>query len=598
MCSVALPIKRHDLLEIQDATREVISDKITTMVHLCNRILLVSPPQVPEEYFDVEVARQKRYPAFPPYGLGIINKRLHENGYVSEIIDLNYEVLASFHSARRSFHYDVWQSKLKERIEVFKPDLIGITCMFSMTAPQMYKIAEFIKKVHKNLPVIAGGVHSTTAAKTVLTECRSIDFISLYEGDTSFVTIIDFINKKTTADALRQIATKLRSGYFSIDKQLREYDIDAVPDYGSLPIGEYHTLGKIGAYHWLLDDKVCASAILSNRGCRGSCTYCSVNAFCGKGIRSRKVQVIVDEMECLKEKYNITHFMWLDDDLLYNRRRALELFHAIVKRNMNISWDASNGVIAASITPEIVDAAYKSGCIGLHLGIESGNQKILDSIRKPSDLRDYRRAAAILKQYPGIFTKGFLMVGFTDETIGQVLDTVNLALELQLDWYPIQILTLFPSTEIHKSLSDSDTVRQKGFQDKFFIGSTGGQRLREKNEKIEAKEFKNLLEADPHMIPSDEQLKDVWFLVDYKVNYERILTEDRVIKLHMLQKMLRDICDRVPENPLSTLFLGILEQRLGKSKESQERKVQAKTYLDNSTYWQKRFEVLNLCRYL
>lgn len=99
------------------------------------------------------------------------------------------------------------------------------------------------------------------------------------------------------------------------------------------------------------------------------------------------------------------------------------------------------------------------------------------------------------------------------------------------------------------------------------------------------------------MVPSDEQLKDIWFLVDYKVNYEKILKEDRTIKLNMLQKMLKDICDRVTENPLSTLFLGILEQKLGNNNTSQALKVQVKKYLDKSSYWQKRFEVLNLYKY-
>lgn len=598
MNSVTLNIKQQNILKKPGSVVEIISNKIINLFNACNRILLVSPPQIPEQGFDVEMALQKRYPAFPPYGLGIINKKLHENGYVSEIIDLNYEVLSFLHSGDDSFNYKIWQDKLQERIKIFRPDLIGITCMFSMTAPQMYAVTEFVKTVNKNLPVIAGGVHSTTAAKTVLTECQSIDFISLYEGDTSFITMIDFINKKTTGDKLRQIATMHKGEYLFIDKQLRENDIDSVPEYGSLPVGDYHALGKIGAYHWLLKEDVCASAILSNRGCRGSCTYCSVNAFCGKGVRSRNVQAIVDEMKSLKDKHNISHFMWLDDDLLFNRKRALELFHEIIKRKLNITWDASNGVIAASITPEIVDAAYKSGCIGLHLGIESGNQKILESIRKPSKINHYRRAATILKEYPGIFTKGFLMVGFADETIGQILDTVNLALELQFDWYPIQILTVFPSTEIHKSLVNNNAVQQKGFKDKFFIGSTGGQRLREKHEKVETKEFKNLLEADTNMVPSDEQLKDIWFLVDYKVNYEKILKEDRTIKLDMLRKMLKDICDRVKENPLSTLFLGILEQKLGNNNKSQELKVQVNTYLDNSAYWQKRFEVLNLYKYL
>jgi radical SAM superfamily enzyme YgiQ (UPF0313 family) len=310
------------------------------------------------------------------------------------------------------------------------------------------------------------------------------------------------------------------------------------------------------------------------------------------------VRVVVDEMQFLKDRYGISHFMWLDDDLFYDENRAINLFNEIIRRQLNITWDASNGVIAASITEDLIAAAYKSGCIGLHLGIESGDPDILKSIHKPSNPDNFKRAAKILKKYPEIQTKGFLMVGFKDETIGQTLKTVELAQELQLDWYPIQILTPFPSTEVYKKLKAEGQSEVKDSDKKFFIGSTGGQRLREEEEREEAKEFLNLLEADPHMIPSGEQIKDIWFLVDYKVNYEKILTENRPIKLEMLQKFLGDVCERVKENPLSTLFLGIVEYKLGNYTKSWELKKRSQIYLNNSEYWQKRFDVLDLNKLL
>lgn len=577
-----------------DIAINIIADKLKILYNNCRRILFVNPPQVPEKDFNVELASQKRYSTFPPYGIGIINRKLIENGYVSDILDLNYDVLSSVNQNIDRFHYDIWKNILARKIEQFRPDIIGITCMFTMTAPQMYETANFIKNINRGITVIAGGVHTSAAPEKVLVECKHIDFICLYEGDSCFVNLINFINGKVSVEKLGQIATIYEDTYYSINNCPREIDIDTIPEYGDLPIGNYHFVGKIGAYSFLLDDDIRASSILSNRGCRGKCTYCSVNAFYGKGVKSRSIKVIVDEMELMKNKYNISHFMWLDDDLFFNEDRSIKLFNEITNRNLDITWDASNGVIATSITNDTIDAAYRSGCIGLHIGIESGNPDILRDIRKPSKIEHFRRAANILKQYPRIFAKGFLMVGFLGETIGQILDTVNLASELKLDWYPIQILTVFPSTDIHKSLIKDDIINKKDFKDKFFIGSTGGQRLRERQEKLEAKEFINILEEDVTKIPSEEELKDVWFIVDYKVNYEKILTEERTIKLKMLQKMLEDICDRVKENPLATFYLGIVEKKLGNIDRYQKLKEHAEIYLDNSMYWQKRFEVLDI----
>lgn len=188
------------------------------------------------------------------------------------------------------------------------------------------------------------------------------------------------------------------------------------------------------------------------------------------------------------------------------------------------------------------------------------------------------------------------MVGFLNETLGQILDTIRLARELSLDWYPIQILTPFPATGVRKVLEEEGIIEANDIASRFFVGSTGGQRLREKQEKTEAKEFYNPFERTLNKIPTREELKDIWFIMDYKVNYEKILLEECSVKLKLLQKMLRDVCHRVPENPLANLYLGIVEGKLGNYSESQRLKHVAETYLEGSAFWRKRFEALDLYR--
>ena len=54
----------------------------------------------------------------------------------------------------------------------------------------------------------------------------------------------------------------------------------------------------------------------------------------------------------------------------------------MVKKNLQSSWDATNGLIAHSITkPGEVEAMNDSGCIGCYIGIESGNREILKKIK-------------------------------------------------------------------------------------------------------------------------------------------------------------------------------------------------------------------------
>ena len=73
------------------------------------RILLVAPPQVPENSFDIGMALKKRYPVFPPYGLGILKRRLHDSGYVCDILDLNYDLLFFLDQNKGAFDYSAWK---------------------------------------------------------------------------------------------------------------------------------------------------------------------------------------------------------------------------------------------------------------------------------------------------------------------------------------------------------------------------------------------------------------------------------------------------------------------------------------------------------
>ena len=66
-------------------------------------------------------------------------------------------------------------------------------------------------------------------------------------------------------------------------------------------------------------------------------------------------------LKFLNKEYDIKHIVWLDDDLLKDHSRAIQLFDSIVKRNLDLTWDATNGVIAASCTDEVVDAMSRSG---------------------------------------------------------------------------------------------------------------------------------------------------------------------------------------------------------------------------------------------
>src|SRR3990167_7532445 len=96
------------------------------------RVLLLNPPDVDVSMFDYDTAKRGRANNYPAYGLGVLARHLLTSGYEVRILNLNHELLKVVHRNLNPIPYDLtWQTLLEAGIDDFKPDLIGITCLFS-----------------------------------------------------------------------------------------------------------------------------------------------------------------------------------------------------------------------------------------------------------------------------------------------------------------------------------------------------------------------------------------------------------------------------------------------------------------------------------
>jgi radical SAM superfamily enzyme YgiQ (UPF0313 family) len=581
--------------------------KLKKLRNKVKKILLIQPIQIEENKIDIKIALNKRYYMYPPYGLGILNAVLKKNNYQSELLDLNFETFNYIHESRNLVKSDLttqWKKVLIDALKEYSPDLVGVSCTFTMNHKNMMDIFNEVKKFDKKIITVAGGVHVSNATEIVLKEGKNIDFANTYEAETSFVDFINFINGNKNI-ILSQISFIENDKLFQfLEKKLPEGDdLNIIPNFGNLKLEKLTDLGEIGTFRYWRPKSSKGSAVLSNKGCRARCSFCSVRNFNGKGVRAKSIDTVLEEITALYEKYNIDHITWLDDDLFFDTQRTLDLFNGIVKKNLKITWDASNGLIASAAVahPELVAAAEESGCIGAYFGIESGNDQILKKIYKPSGVKHYKQLGPLMNLHPKIFTRGFLIIGFPDETLAQILDTINVSVEMGLDWYTVQLLTPLPSTEIYdqmviagKAKKDELNLEGEGFT-MFSVRESERQRKLEEENKRKNTDFINLLNQNKNYVPNQKELNDLWFLTDYEINYRPILKQNNLQKLLKLECFLTDVSDRMTrDNPLSNYFLAIVKKKLNKHNEFKERNDYVEKYLKESDYWSQRFKTLNL----
>lgn len=581
-----------------------------------NRVIFINPPDVDEKIFDYDVAKRGRANNYPSYGLGILATQLRKTQFDVEICNLNHETLKKvyFSKSKEDFNYtDTWQKLLVDRINKFKPDIIGVSCLFSVTHESFKKVCNFINKKYPSIPLLVGGVHVSHDIYGVINDLEGVDFVSLFEGDLALPNLFEVINGKKEVESLAQFAFRKGKKIYVFDKRLVPDGevMSIMPAYDIMDVKDHSKYGTIGSWHGLLGHKTVVSTCQSNRGCRAACTFCNVRTYHGKTVRHKTVDSVVDELLCLQNDYGIEHIVWLDDDLLKDERRTIHMFNEMVRRNVKLTWDATNGVIAHSLKKlEVVEAAYKSGCVGLHVGIESGNPQILRQIRKPGTVETFIAAADVLNKFPSINSRALLMLGFPKETLGMIFDTIELAEKINFDWNNLSVLQPWKGTPIYEEMSDDGLLgMEEGTlktedNDKapYQLGTYSRQRSIEMgkiNQKSTIKDlsegFLNKIKAkDLDVIPSAKDLDDLWFYMNIRINLSKLLRENRKLKIEQQYNFLNYVCNKTaPDNALIIYFYALMHKKyLGHI--PSEIKLRLKNRLENSEYWQERFESFNL----
>ena len=307
----------------------------------------------------------------------------------------------------------------------------------------------------------------------------------------------------------------------------------------------------------------------------------------------------------------------------------MELLTAISELNLDITWDASNGLIAGALNVEILQAMVDSGCVGFNLGIESGSDRILKSVKKPV-IKGIFESFKTYQPISTIICQGFpLMMGFPGETLSEMRKTIILANDLNHDWYPIQILNPLPSTKIISSVAEVgqmgshsleekqkegtnftagvfSTLRLKRAQEKSdnskLIGSEGDSIAHEKikksslSNKKEFKDFFSEKDFNEELIPHQTAYADIWFSMDYYINYKPIFditNPDQLRKKELV--ILEDITNRITrDNPLGLFFLAEVQEKIGKHEAAKESREKAKEFREKSEFWDSRMTAFSL----
>jgi radical SAM superfamily enzyme YgiQ (UPF0313 family) len=111
------------------------------------------------------------------------------------------------------------------------------------------------------------------------------------------------------------------------------------------------------------------------------------------------------------------------------------------------------------------------GFYAIAFGVESGNQQILNNIKKGITLKQVRRAFKLAHKAGFEEISGYFMLGLKGETLQTAKDTINFAIELNPTIAKFHITVPYPGTEYYNELKAQNRLRIKRWFDYAIYSS-------------------------------------------------------------------------------------------------------------------------------
>lgn len=330
-----------------------------------------------------------------------------------------------------SFVSDEEHTAAARRVLASQPDAVGLSMTFQSRAAGFIALAEDLRAFGFRGHITAGGHFASLAADRLLDEHAAIDTVICGEAEDALVAVAAALAGERALDAIPGIVTRAGGELVRGPKPDKLCDLDRLP----LPVREGPPRRELG---------MTVAPVISSRGCRGRCAYCSISAFGrlsnGPARRERQPEQIAAEMHALWRERGVEIFVFHDDDFFSGTRkldlaRLQALGHAMRARGLP-RVALSIKARPDDLEPEVLALLREMGLLQVVLGIDNDSPAALRSLGRHLPPHAQRRALAMLHEL-GVCVGSNLLLWTPDATAADLSHNLEL-----MRAFPSQIFNL------------------------------------------------------------------------------------------------------------------------------------------------------------
>lgn len=336
---------------------------------------------------------------------------IHKHGFTFDYINLFQEE----------------KEALAKKLEQENLLTIAITTTYYVSVFPILEIAAFIRRYNRTAKIILGGPFVTTQVQfqsplqlqTLFYLIGADIYVNSPQGEATLVRILQALKTDSPLDQIDNIYYKTKAGY------------------QSTPVWKENNPLSENMVDWNLFGPNIGEHVIIRTGisCPFKCAFCSFPGNAGK-YQTTTPTLIEKQLDQLQRLETVKYIHFIDDTFNIPAKRFKEILKMMTARKYRFKWHSYFRCQAAD--REMVALMKASGCEGVYLGLESGNNLVLQNMNKKATVEDYAAGIALLKEY-GIVTQGSFIVGFPGETHDTVRDTIGFIKESGIDFYRVQL---------------------------------------------------------------------------------------------------------------------------------------------------------------
>jgi anaerobic magnesium-protoporphyrin IX monomethyl ester cyclase len=364
-------------------------------------------------------------------------------------------------------------------------DVIGVSSIFTTQTTMVLDLIRLAKQTHPDKLVIAGGVNARNMRNRFFD--AGADIIVLSEAERIIVQIAEAVRGKKRLSEVLGIAF-MQDGKEVVNRTappIENLDELPMPAWDLLPLKKYWDLSRPHGGQFPEGARIQYASLQTSRGCPFQCLYCHISkevegevAGPVGNFRLKSIDRVLKELQTLKD-LGAQYIFFEDDSLFAKKKRAYTMFEKVAEMGLHLSDVNGINIVhllknyggRLDIDTEFLEILSTAGFHMLHLPFESANQRLIDKYSSGKWNMSHTDTKRLIKECDkaGIKTAGNYMIGYPDETLAEIHNTILFAkqhVENGLNHAALFAVVPFPGTRLY------DTVIQNGQLDPNFDTDT------------------------------------------------------------------------------------------------------------------------------